>query len=248
MSNYLAILVLAILSGLTTLIGVALAIYFNKSIRLITTGLGFAAGIMLCISIFELLPESFNAIGLGKCVTGFILGIITIISINFIIPHHHFRDEESKLKIRLLRTSYLCALGLIIHDFPEGFAMANSFIHSPQLGLLVASGIALHNIPEEFSIAVPIILAKKKKGYLFKMAFLSGLAEPVGAIIGIFAASIVPKLTPFFLSFSAGAMVFISLHELIPTAKIYRKNIQLFGGILLSLLVYLGLTILFPQT
>ncbi len=246
MSSLLAILILAFLSGLTTLIGAALAIIFNKSTKLITAGLGFAAGIMVWISILELVPESFKSVGLGRGIIGFVLGILTILVLNLIIPHSHYCQEQSVLKIRLLRSAYLCALGLIIHDFPEGFAMANSFFHSPQLGLLVALGIALHNIPEEFAIAVPIVLAKKERGSLFKIALISGLAEPAGAIIGLLASSIIPRLIPIFLSFAAGAMVFISLHELIPTAIIYRKNLQLLEGIFLSLVVYWGLTAILP--
>lgn len=246
MTNFFVILILALLSGLTTLIGTALAIFFNKRVKLIAAGLGFAAGIMLWISIFELVPQSLNTVGFLRSIISFALGILIIIALNLIIPHHHFRQEKGKLKVRLLKTAQLCALGLIMHDFPEGFAMADSFLHSPQLGFLVASGIALHNIPEEFAIAVPIILAKKEKSHLFKIALMSGLAEPAGAVIGILAASLMPQLAPILLSFAAGAMVFISLHELIPTAKIYQKNLHLFLGIFLSFVTYLGLTFLIP--
>jgi len=125
--------------------------------------------------------------------------------------------------------------------------MANSYLHSPQLGLLIALSIALHNIPEEFAIAVPIVLAKQGKKFLFKIAFVSGLAEPAGAIIGLLIASIMPGLTPILLSFAAGIMIFISLHELIPTAKRYQDKSSIFWGLATSLIIYFGLTLLIPQ-
>jgi len=101
--------------------------------------------------------------------------------------------------------------------------MANSYISSPSLGLLVALAIAIHNIPEEFAMAVPIVMVKKKR-FLYRAAFLSGLAEPFGAIIGLTATHLYHALNPLFMAFAAGAMVFISVHELLPMAKRYQLS------------------------
>lgn len=240
--TYIAILILALVSGLSTLIGVAIAICLGRNNRAIAGGLGFAAGIMLWISFFELVPESFMAVGWLHTFVSLICGLLLVAVLNLIIPHTHLCEETGKTNSRLLKAAYLCALGLIIHDFPEGFAMANSYIHSPNLGILIAISIALHNIPEEFAIAVPIILAREEKRFLFKMAFVSGLAEPLGATLGIFVSYLVPKLTLLFLSFAAGAMIFISLHELIPLVRIYKNKWHFILGMVLSLTVYLGLT------
>jgi len=79
------------------------------------------------------------------------------------------------------------------------------------------------------------------------MAFVSGLAEPVGAIIGLIATSFMPKLIPFFLSFTAGIMIFISLHELIPTARKYKDKSSIFWGLIISLIIFFGLTLLVPE-
>ena len=147
--------------------------------------------------------------------------------------------------MKAVKTAYLIIFGLILHDFPEGFAMANSYIYSPGLGLLIALAIAIHNIPEEFAMAVPI-LHLKKKGFLFKAAFLSGLAEPAGAAIGLFAASLLPALNPVLMSFAAGTMIFISVHELLPMAKRYRRTSLFALGLVLSVLVYLGLGMVIP--
>ena len=242
LSTTAAVLVLAFLSGITTLIGVALALHFKKSLIGITVGLGFSAGIMLVISFMELLPEAVAATSKFSAVFALALGFLLIFSLNFIIPHTHLVEEKGKLG-KLQRVALLVAFGLILHDFPEGFAMANSYIYSPALGLLVAISIAIHNIPEEFALAIPLVLTKKRS-FLFKLAFLSAMAEPAGAILGLVAVSLLPALNPLFMAFAAGAMIFISIHELFPMAIEYKKPHYFILGIGLSLLVYLGLTLL----
>lgn len=244
--TYIAVILLAFLSGFTTLIGVGLAIYFKKSIKGIVIGLGFAVGIMLLISFFELIPESLNTAGVLKSSAAIFLGILVAAILNFIIPHTHLVQEKGGIDGHLLKTAYLITFGLILHDFPEGFAMANSYVFSSGLGLLVAIGIALHNIPEEFAIAIPLVLTEKK-GFLFKVALLSGLAEPAGAVIGLFAVHFMPALNPLFLSLAAGVMIFISIHELLPMARRYKKILLFILGILLSAIVYLSLTALIPK-
>jgi len=238
----IAILVLSFLSGITTLIGVVLAFYFKKSIKWITTGIGFSVGIMLAISFLEIIPEGMKAINWFYGILALILGGGLIFILNFIIPHTHFIKEKGKLG-KITRVALLVAFGLIIHDFPEGFAMATSYIFAPGLGLLVAISIALHNIPEEFAMAVPLVLSKKKS-FLIKLALVSALAEPAGAVIGIIIASMAPMLNPLLMIFAAGAMIFISLHELYPLAKTYKKPYWFGFGIVISLLVYFGLSFL----
>lgn len=245
-SAYLIVILLAFISGITTLIGVGLAIIFKKNIKGIVVGIGFSAGIMLLISFFELIPESIKMTGINKTLISLLSGILLIGVLNFIIPHAHLIKEKKGFDSRLLKTAYLVAFGLILHDFPEGFAMANSYIYSPALGLLIALSIAIHNIPEEFAMAAPIVLLKDKR-FLFKAAFLSGLAEPAGAIIGLFAVHFFPFLNPLFMSFAAGAMIFISIHELMPMAKRYRKTSLFILGIFLSILIYWGMFIVFPK-
>ncbi|WP_455208895.1 ZIP family metal transporter [Kaarinaea lacus] len=124
--------------------------------------------------------------------------------------------------------------------------MANAYITSPGTGLSVALVIALHNIPEEFAIAVPVAVPKSRR-FLFGAAILSGLAEPVGASIGLFASNVSPELVLLFMAFAAGAMIFVSLHELVPMAKQYGK-LQFFGlGILTSVVMYMMLILIIPE-
>ncbi|OGY21709.1 MAG: zinc permease [Candidatus Woykebacteria bacterium GWB1_45_5] len=243
---YLAVIIIAFLSGLTTLIGAALAIKFGRCTWGMIVGLGFAAGIMLLISFFELIPESFAAAGTQRSLIALPVGILLFAALNFLIPHTHLVREKGKLDGHLYKTAYLVAIGLILHDVPEGFAMANSYIFSPSLGLLIALGIAIHNIPEEFAMAAPIVLVKEKS-FLFKAAFFSGLAEPAGAILGLFAVHFMAALNPLFMSFAAGAMIFVAIHELFPMAVTYRKVPLFILGLVFSIFVYRGLTLLIPE-
>lgn len=240
---YIAVILLSFLSVITTLIGVGMAFCFKKSEKGIIIGIGFSAGMMLVISFLELLPEAAKTSGIYSTLIALIFGVLLIFSLNFIIPHFHHEKEKGKLSWQV-KTAYLVALGLILHDFPEGFAMANSYIYAPALGILVAISIAIHNIPEEFAMAVPLVIAKKKKA-LINLAILSALAEPLGAIFGLIAVSIAPTLNPLFMAFAAGAMIFVSIHELYPMAKRYKKISYFALGITLSMVVYFVLSLFF---
>jgi ZIP family zinc transporter len=244
--TYITVLVLATLSGMTTVIGVWLAIYVSQHARWIAAGIGFSVGIMLLIALFELIPQSLALATTGNVVTAVLLGSGLIGALHYIIPHTHLFAEAGIIGNQALRSSYLVVLGLILHDFPEGFAMANAYITSPAMGISVAVAIALHNIPEEFAMAVPAA-ASKSRGFLFGAAILSGLAEPIGASIGLFASNISPDLVPLFMAFAAGAMIFVSLHELVPMARRYGR-LEFFGlGLLVSIAVYMMLIMLFPE-
>jgi len=228
---------------MSTLIGVVLAFYFKKRSKMISIGIGFSTGIMLVISFLELLPQSLRLSGFLFTLIAVILGILFIFSLNLFIPHFHYFKEKGGLSWQV-KTAYLIGLGIILHDLPEGFAMANSYLLEPSLGIFIAISIALHNIPEEFAMAVPLVIAKNKKA-LRNFAIVSTLAEPFGAVLGIFAVSIAPSLNSLFLAFAAGAMIFISIHELYPMALRYKKLSYFSLGIILSLLVYYGLSLFF---
>ena len=199
--------------------------------------MGFSAGIMVLISALELIPESLSAVGPLASLATVVLGVAVVASLHVIIPHTHLTEEKGKLDARLLRSAYLVAFGLILHDFPEGFAMANSYVASPSLGVLVAIAIAVHNIPEEFAMAAPAVALGKRR-FLFTTALVSALAEPAGAALGLVAVHINPGLNPLFMAFAAGAMVFVSVHELLPMAGRYHKTHLFVLGAVLSTGVY----------
>ena len=242
-TEYLAVMALASLSLLTTWIGVFLALRLRNNSNAIAVGIGYSVGIMLLISLLELAPEAISRAGLGAVAPSFLAGIGIIWSAHLLIPHRHLTDERGHGNPRLVRTVYLVAFGLVLHDFPEGFAMANGYIASPELGIMLALAIALHNIPEEFAMAVPAVMLGRKR-LMYAAAALSALAEPLGAAIGLVAVALAPALNSHFMAFAAGAMVFVSVHELIPMARRHRQPGWFAAGAVLSVAVYALLTLI----
>lgn len=242
-NTYFAVIALSLLSVITTVAGVALALRIGEDRKGIAAGIGFATGIMLSISLFELLPEATGEAGLWPTLATAGLGALVLFGLHLAIPHIHLVKEENGIGSGTLKSAYLVVFGLILHDFPEGFAMAHSYIASPSLGILVAVAIALHNLPEEFAMAVPAVLTKRTR-FLYASAALSSLAEPAGAILGLLAVNLVPALNPMFMAFAAGAMIFVSLHELVPMARKYG-NLPLFAaGMGVSGIIFLLLEVM----
>jgi ZIP family zinc transporter len=166
-------------------------------------------------------------------------------ALHVVIPHVHLFEERGLLDASMLRASTLVTLGLILHDFPEGIAMANTYIDSPARGVVVSLAIALHNVPEEFAMAVPAV-ATRRRTMLFAMAFVSAMAEPAGALVGLALVRLQPALNALFIALAAGAMIFVSVHELLPMAA-RVGNLPLFGaGLGLSVPVYLLLRSIVP--
>jgi ZIP family zinc transporter len=244
---YVAVIGLSLLSVVTTTAGVALAVRFRESRVGIAVGIGFSAGIMVLISAIELIPEAAGQAGLLPALSVVAAGALLLFAMHVVIPHVHLFEETSGMGSRAITAAYLVVFGLILHDVPEGFAMANSYIASPSLGVLVALAIAIHNLPEEFAMAVPAVILKRRR-FLYGSALLSALAEPAGAIIGLVAVDFLPRLNAFFVAFAAGAMIFVSFHELVPMARRYGNLPMFAAGIVLSLAVYLGLSQLIGTT
>jgi ZIP family zinc transporter len=236
--TYTAVILLSLLSCFTTCAGVALALRLRENVRALAVGIGFSVGIMILIAALELIPEAMTIMGRRATLAGVGMGAGIVWAAHVLIPHIHLVEESGIANKALVRSATLVVFGLVLHDVPEGFAMANAYVASPALGLLVALGIALHNLPEEFAMSVPAVTLRRRK-FLFVAAALSALAEPLGAVIGLAAVGIAPRLNAYFLAIAAGAMIFVSIHELIPMARRYRQTRSLLWGILLSALVYL---------
>jgi ZIP family zinc transporter len=201
---------------------------------------------MSLVSIVDLLPAAVGEVGLLRSLVTVVLGAALVASLHLVIPHTHLIEEESAFDLRLIKGVYRVAFGLILHDFPEGFAMANSYVAAPSLGILVAVAIALHNIPEEFAMAAPAVALRKRR-FLVAAALVSALAEPAGAVLGLLAVRLDPGLNAYFIAFAAGAMIFVSLHELFPMAQRYGK-ISLFAlGAGISGVTYALLSLAVPR-
>lgn len=235
---------LAVISGLTTLIGVSLALVFGHNPILLAAGIGFSAGIMLLVSALELLPEAYAVSDLATVSVAGVVGALSLASLHWILPHTHLIKEHGVFDTAMVRSAYLVAIGLVLHDFPEGFALANSYFLSPSLGVFVAIAIAAHNIPEEFAMAVPV-LAVKEKRFLFAAALVSAAMEPLGALLGLLFVSWLPAMNPVLLAFAAGAMIYVSAHELIPMARRWGHKRYFTLGMAVSVLVYGLLSVMF---
>lgn len=232
-----AVLLLSALSFITTAIGVVLALKVQASERAIAAGIGFAVALMVVISMVELLPESMATLTPGTALAVAALGMALVWLANRLIPHTHLVRENGSVDASQVRAAYLVVFGLLLHDVPEGFAMANAYIAAPALGILTAVAIALHNVPEEFAMAVPVATLKRKR-VLFGAALLSALAEPVGAVIGLAAVAVAPALNAAFLALAAGAMLYVSAHELVPMARRYGHGGLFAAGAALGAAVY----------
>lgn len=220
-------LLLTTFAGLSTTIGSLIGLIFKReNPKFITFVLGFAAGVMVSISFLELLPEGIKIIGFLKANIAFFAGFIFIFLIDFFIPHEYIGQKENKSKNvnnKVLRAGLLTAIGVAIHNFPEGMAVFYSSLVDLRLGIPIAIAIAIHNIPEGIAISAPVYKATGNKKKAFLLSFLSGVAEPAGAIITAF--FLLPFLTPQLLGYLlcgiSGIMVFISLDELMPVSRTF---------------------------
>lgn len=215
--------VLTLLAGGATGIG-SLFSFFIKRFRksYLSFALGMSAGVMIYISLAELMPSATEGIGFFMANVAFFSGIVLIMLIDFIIPHDYIEEHVSRghrgTDKKLMSAGIFTAIGIAIHNFPEGLAVLVGSLESLSLGIPVAFAIAVHNIPEGIAVSFPILYATKSRSKAFTYSLLSGLAEPAGAIIGIMILLpfISPWLLSFMLAFVAGIMVFISFDELLP--------------------------------
>lgn len=249
-NDYLLAFLLTLFAGLATAIGAIIAFFSdNKNDKLLSFGLSFSAGVMIYVSFIEIIPKSkdaFTAIFTSNTYLADTIAMITFfvgLFFTYLIdsyipkdinPHQPRKDFElSQLKQNnlnsvltkstLRRTGIFTAIAISIHNFPEGFATFVSSLDSFELGLTIALAIALHNIPEGLAVSLPIYHSTGDKKKAFKLAALSGLAEPIGAIIGF--AILYPFMGEYTLGITfgivAGIMVYISFDELLPAARTF---------------------------
>lgn len=255
---------LTVLAGLSTAIGGALALYTKQTnTKFLSWVLGFSAGVMLYVSLVEIFAEarssleSYYGSSKGYWITtlSFFGGMALIALIDKFVPSadnpHELRDvNEVKIEPQcetkaLYRMGVLSALAIAIHNFPEGIATFATAIKDPALGVTIAAAIAIHNIPEGIAISIPVYYATRNRKKAFGYAMLSGLAEPLGAIIGYFLLMNILNDAMFGIIFAgvAGIMVFISLDELLPTAEKYGEHhVAIYG--LISGMAVMALSLL----
>lgn len=249
MSNVVMAFLLTLIAGLATGIGSFIAFFAKKTnTKFLCISLGFSAGVMIYVSMIEIFQgakESLvGAMGVkaGNIITvvSFFAGIAIIAIIDKLVPKeenpHELKTMEdingsatynkSKQDKILLRTGLVTALAIGIHNFPEGLATFVSALDNVSLAIPITIAIAIHNIPEGISVSVPIYYATGDRKKAFIYSFLSGISEPVGAIVGyVLLRNIFNDVTlGVLLAAVAGIMVFISIDELLPTARKYGEH------------------------
>jgi ZIP family zinc transporter len=244
-NNVLFALGLTLFAGLSTGIG-SLIGFMSKQFnpRFLTVALGFSAGVMIYVSMIEIFVKARDSLavsfgdkmGYVWTVVSFFAGIAVIAMIDKLIPSYEnphemnvaqkIKDSTEEQKNKLMRMGMFSALAIGIHNFPEGLATFMSGLTNPTLGISIAVAIAIHNIPEGLAVSAPIFYATKSRKKAFVYSFLSGLSEPIGALIGYFILRSVFNETTFGVIFAsvAGIMVYISLDELLPTAEEYGEH------------------------
>lgn len=263
--NVLFAFALTLFAGLSTGIGSALAFYSKKTNeKFLSAALGFSAGVMIYVSFVEIMPKALASLeaayGYSKgyiyTTVAFFIGILIIGLIDKLVPEQenpheiHSPDEMTSDQIRekeLLRMGMFSALAIAIHNFPEGIATFIAALNDPTLGVSIAIAIAIHNIPEGIAVSVPIYYATGDKKKAFMYSFLSGLSEPVGAIIGYFILRSFISDALFGVVFAgvAGIMVYISLDELLPTAEKYGEHHIAITGLIAGMAVMATSLVLF---
>ena len=237
---------LTLMAGLATGIGSGLAFFAKRTnTKFLSVALGFSAGVMIYVSMIEIFFKAKDALceewgykpGYWATVLAFFGGIFVIGLIDKLVPSvenpHEIRGSEEMDNDReaadfnaLHRMGLFTALAIGIHNFPEGLATFAAGLKDPHLGIAIAVAIAIHNIPEGIAVSVPIYYATGSRKKAFVYSFLSGVSEPVGALIGFFVLWKFMNNITFGLLFAgvAGIMVFISLDELLPSAQKYGEH------------------------
>ncbi len=256
MESFVFALSLTIFAGVSTGFGSLIALFAKRqNTKFLAWSLGFSAGVMLYVSMIEILSKAndYLAGGIGE-IKGewytaifFFFGIILIGLIDFFIPSAEGDIGAKESGNGLERMGIMTALAIAIHNFPEGLATFTSALRDPHLGIAIAVALSIHNIPEGIATALPIYYSTGNRKKAFFLSFFSGMTEPVGAVVGYL------LLRPFFNDFVfgalfaavAGIMVFISLEELLPMAReIEKSRITIIGAMMGMMIMAISLILL----
>ena len=246
MNNIVMAFILSLLAGLSTMIGTIFIFIKNKNTNnIVLSSLAFAAGVMICVSITDLIPESINLLnssltGLNIIIISFLsvlLGIIISMLIYYYLPDKPNIENNKKL----YRVGFIMVIAIVLHNIPEGIATFMATSSDITLGLSLSIAIAMHNIPEGISISVPIYYSTNNKKKAILYTGISAISEPFGALLAyLFLRNVMNDLILGILfSIIAGIMLQISFCELLPTARRYNNSKRLYIFFLIGVLFML---------
>jgi ZIP family zinc transporter len=249
---------LTFFAGLSTGVGSALAFFAKRTnTTFLSLALGFSGGVMLYVSFIEIFQKAKDSLaevygeagGYWVATISFFGGIVLIAIIDRLVPSYEnpheprmveeMPEDSSVEPVKLYRMGLFAALAIAIHNFPEGLATFASTLRDPSLGIPIAVAIAIHNIPEGIAVSVPIYFSTGSRKKAFALSFISGLAEPLGALIGYLVLYSFFNDVTFGVMFAGvgGIMVFISLDELLPSAREYGRGHMTIYGIIAGMVV-----------
>ena len=237
-------LLLSVLAGLSTTLGSLLAVFVRKPTpRFMALTMGFSGGVMILLSFVELLQEGIELIGFAPAHVAFFGGMGVMFLVDALIPHdfiaEHHGTEKAQGESQLLKTGLFVALGISIHNFPDGMASFAGALEDPSLGVAIAVAIAIHNIPEGLAVAIPVYAATGSRTKAFLWSFLSGMTEPLGAAVA--AVVLLPFLSETLLGVVlaavAGTLVFIALDELVPVSRSFGEEHLSIVGVMMGMVV-----------
>lgn len=261
-NNYQIALLLTLLAGLSTSIGGFVAFMVKKNnLKALSVGLGFSAGVMILLSFKEIIPEASEMLKVNFphnyeliVFASFIIGIVIALLIDYFLPDHIDTEEVlnpdapmNTHKHMLKRAGLFTAIAICVHNFPEGMATFLTTTQDITLGVSVALAIAIHNIPEGIAVALPMYHVTGKKRYAMLYATISGITEPVGAVVGMLLFSLfVPQiLVGALMAAVAGIMIYIAFDTLLPLAKEYGGwHLSLTGIISGILFIWLSMILI----
>lgn len=247
-------------AGLATGIGSTIAFFAKTTNKgFFAISMGFSAGVMIYLSFVEILPKStgylseyFSEVQAAAfAAAALVAGLILMAVIDALVPSGANPHENTQVELlgqdapnssevtekqnqALLRMGLFVALAIAIHNFPEGLATFLLVLDDPEIGIALAIAVAMHNIPEGIAVSVPVYYATKSKLKAFRLSFLSGLAEPAGAVIGylILAQFLNHLVLGVIFAMVAGVMIFLAIDTLLPTARnSARGHLTVYGVI-----------------
>jgi zinc transporter, ZIP family len=257
-NNYQLGLWITFLAGMATVLGGCLTFFIKKdNLKSLSFGLGLSAGVMIFIGLTEVLKDSGELLSkyfpnhfAWLVFAGFFVGVFIAFILDWLMPDKIDNDlfvERDKCipdSHRIKRAGLLVAIGISLHNFPEGLSMFFMTTQSITLGVSVALAVAIHNIPAGIAIALPIYHATGKKRLAILYSFLSGISELVGALIGLFLLqTVLPQMAVgFIFATVAGILIYISFDTLIPLSREYGDgHYSLFGIISGMFIIWLSL-------
>lgn len=236
-----SVVLIIIYSGVMALIGTMLGAFFGVVIkkpsrRFLGIVIGFASGLMLSIVVFELIPEATSKTGFLGTVLFLIIGIIIVVMID------KMSNLSNNVNSQYTKVAFMVALGIMLHNFPEGLIMGFGFVDGDNLGLKMSLIIAIHDIPEGIAVAAPLMLIGTKSSKILLYAFFIALPTAIGAWIGIYIGSISTTILGSSLAFASGVMLYVIYGEMIPESKKLWSGTTNTLGILLGIIVGLIMT------